>query len=122
MPDYKKCPNGHYYSSSLNSCPWCAGNAADSSAIHQNADDNSTKAYGGGYSPTKENSPMGNDDANKTTLIGGFANPDNAPTINPSHPQPASQESNHTIFFNEETKDENGNMVAQPRTRRKLVG
>lgn len=115
---FQKCPNGHYYDSSLSKCPYCpsSSNAAYAGASSSQptehypgefADDGKTKPYFGGYDDQGCDFSAGP----QKTLVEGQA---------PVVPQPpkASDNSNKTQFFDENSEGEKEGK----RSYRKLVG
>lgn len=115
--NFQKCPNGHYYDSSLSKCPYCpsaeapAAPAGPQRTEHypgEFADDGKTKPYFGGASGPTVEAPY--QDGTQKTLVEGqpMNTPKPAPTL----------DSNKTQFF-----DENQEGAKEgKRTYRKLVG
>lgn len=110
--NFKKCPNGHYYDSSLSACPYCP------TASTNNGQSQKTEAYPGGY---------GDDNGKTIPYFEGAAGTmvDNAnlqktmvdaPEVISVQPSAAA---NKTQFFGDA---EEGSKETQKRDFRKLVG
>lgn len=108
--NFKKCPNGHYYDSSLSACPYCP------SATAAGSGPNKTEAYPGSFDDGKTRPYFEGADMNDAysggakTVVDGQYEPVQENT-NPT--------SNKTQFFSEEEA-----VAGEPKKRdyRKLVG
>lgn len=117
--NFKKCPNGHYYDTSLSACcPYCPSSnaAADSNKTHtypDSFDDGKTRPYFEGAAQNGEPGTIvkGETPALPKTIVDGQP-------VAPAPEKPASS-SNKTQFFGDEDKAE-----GEPTKRdyRKLVG
>lgn len=142
--NYKKCPNGHYYSVQLSSCPYCVGNNDEEATKFQPTnnggggfDDGKTRPMGdmnmgaGGFDDgkTRPMGDMGYAPAGDETNLGGMGDMDpEGETIMPGAERkrkPEPPQGNHTMILDEEeteTADGNVKKVTVQRVRRKLVG
>ena len=64
MSEFKKCPTGHYYKSTLAQCPFCPGGGTQTTS---NPGNRKTIPYGGGFGPEGPTLPLSPD----TTEGGG---------------------------------------------------
>lgn len=116
--NFQKCPNGHYYDSSLSKCPYCPSSAAPAPHVGgaqrtehypgEFADDGKTKPYFEGA----EGSTVVSPDGMQKTLIEGMPQPPQPPQL------PKAADSNKTQFFDENAEGEK----ETKRSYRKLVG
>ena len=115
--NFQKCPNGHYYDSSLGSCPYCPSAKSPSSPDlptddYANDFDEKTQAYAGGVPFSHSN--MGyastvadNRTGDETEAFGNNKKP---------------QDSAHTMFFDEKEIENGDRKEVVRRNFRKLVG
>ncbi len=116
--NFQKCPNGHYYDSSLGSCPYCPSSHSSSSCDlptddYANDFDEKTQAYAGCFGQV-HNDPYGG----KTTIDDGPGN-DRTEAVGQNN---NFKNTGRTIFFDETENDLNGKKEVMKRDFRKLVG
>ena len=121
--NYKKCPNGHYYSVQLSSCPYCVGNNDEEATKFQPTnnggggfDDGKTRPMGdmnmgaGGFDDGKTR-PMGDigyAPAGDETNLGGMGDMDpEGETIMPGAERkrkPAPRQGKHAMILDEQSR------------------
>lgn len=125
MNSFKKCPNGHYYDSSMHStCPYCPSASSEDSFTNNqnkrtreyehtgNSDDAATKAYNINFNDAE-------------TVSSNKANDDNvtvSPELNNTKQTKESDTSHRTMFFDETETESEGKSEQKPREYRKLAG
>lgn len=147
--NFKTCARGHYYSATLDHCPYCPSTGSNSSygaEATMDSTDSSNKTMdvsnlGMGKNPHmgaataefKETADMGNGKAGnaingetKTSFVGGGFGEKNGETI-PMGDSPTPQgsipsPSERTMIFEDEGYDAQGQQQVNIRSRRKLVG
>lgn len=112
--NFQKCPNGHYYDSSLGSCPYCPSAHASSSSDlptddYANDFDEKTQAYVNGCGPTRSDRAAGGDATVSET----------EPYINGKE---TVKDTGRTMFFDEKENEADGKKEVVKRSFRKLVG
>ena len=147
--NFKKCAQGHYYSATLDHCPYCPGNNESKNNFGYGAtmgptdDENRTmdvqglgigRQSGGAateqFKGTKENRANeagfgGTNDETKTIDIGGGFIGSDGETIPTGGTEPNGAPSTHqggTIFITDDGFDPQGQPQVSLRQRRKLVG
>lgn len=115
--NFQKCPNGHYYDSSLGSCPYCPSSKSPSSPDlptddYANDFDEKTQAYAGGAA--FQHSNMGY----ASTVADNHGGEDTEAFGKNSKPL----DTGRTMFFDEKQNETGGKKEVVRRNYRKLVG